>query len=224
MTLLSTGFATQTHDDATLPRSWALPSRKAASTYLFYAAMVGVLFVIGYGGANWLASQQSMHLQIYRNPELAIPLVPEMIWAYLSINLLFVLPLFSLDISELRLLGRRMIAATLIAVGVFVVMPTTIGFARLDLSREANLAFELLYALDHPYNCVPSLHVAYSALIILAVAQRSHLWVKALFACWLVLVMASTVLTHQHHLIDIAAALAMVGGLQYLRPKPETTS
>jgi membrane-associated phospholipid phosphatase len=30
---------------------------------------------------------------------------------------------------------------------------------------------------------------------------------------WLALIMASTVLTHQHHLIDIAAALVLVGAI-----------
>lgn len=234
MTLFSTGLAAQQSrlvEDSRISPPWRFPSRQAATVYLTHAAIVGILFVIGYGGANWLAAERELHAQIYWDAELAIPLLPQMIWVYLSINLLFVLPVFRLEIPELRLLGRRMIAATLIAVAVFVAMPTTLGFARLDLSDNANIAFELLYALDHPFNCAPSLHVAYSTLIVLAVARGGRPWLKLLFAGWLALITASTVLIHQHHLIDIGAAHLMIGGILLVSrqaagstPKPETLS
>src|SRR6185369_6045664 len=114
--------------DSGSARAWRLPSRAALQTYLLYAGIIGALFVVGYGGANWLAAQGEPHARLYFSAELAIPLWPEMIWVYLSINLLFVLPVFTLDVAELRLLGRRMIAGTLSAVAVFLALPTSIGF------------------------------------------------------------------------------------------------
>lgn len=188
--------------------AWRLPTADALKVYLSYAAIVALLFVAGYGGANWLASQRAGHLGIFLDPELAIPLLPAMIWVYLSINLLFVLPVFRLDVAALRLLGRRMIAATIAAALVFVAMPTTVGFSRLDGAGSA--AFRLLYALDQPYNCVPSLHVAYSTLLIAALARDGQWVLKGALGAWLALIMASTVLTHQHHLVDIGAALLLV--------------
>lgn len=107
--------------------AWRLPTADALKVYLSYAAIVALLFVVGYGGANWLASQRAGHLEIFLDAELAIPLLPAMIWGYLSINLLFVLPVFRLDVAALRLLGQRMIAATIAAALVFVAMPTTVG-------------------------------------------------------------------------------------------------
>lgn len=201
-------------------RPWRLPDRAELRTYLTYATIVSILFFAGYGGANWLASLRAAPAQLYLAAELAIPLWPATIWVYLSINLLFVLPLFTLDIPQLRLLGRRMIAGTVIAVAVFLTFPTTLGFERLDLSAHGHPAFSLLYALDHPFNCLPSLHVTYSTLLIAAVARHQRFWLRAAFAVWLALIIASTLLTHQHHLADILAALVLVAALHLvLGPK-----
>jgi membrane-associated phospholipid phosphatase len=195
-------------------RTWRLPSQPALQTYLLYAGLIGALFGAGYGGTNWLAAQdESRAAHLYFQAELAVPLWPEMIWVYLSINLLFILPVFALDVAELRLLGRRMIAATLSAVAVFAALPTSVGFDRLALSGGEHPAFALLYALDHPFNGVPSLHVTYSTLLVSAIARRSQTWLRAALAVWLLLIIASTLLTHQHHLVDIAAALLLVGAL-----------
>ncbi|HVI87298.1 MAG TPA: phosphatase PAP2 family protein [Dongiaceae bacterium] len=216
MTLASTDLRTRPDEHgraATPSRHWSLPNRQIIRTYLFYAATIGCLFVIGYGGANWLAAHHAKPLAIYWSAELNIPLVPEMIWIYLSIDLLFLLPPFRLDHVELQMLGRRMIIATLISVAIFIAMPTTLGFARLDLTATPNTALRLLYALDAPFNCLPSLHVAYSALIISALAQQSGVWLKLALGVWFLSIMASTLLTHQHHLADIVAAFLIVGGL-----------
>ncbi|HEY3146898.1 MAG TPA: hypothetical protein VGJ75_11125, partial [Dongiaceae bacterium] len=169
MTLLAAIGSTQPRAEA----SWRWPDAAALKTYLSYAAMIGALFVIGYGGANWLAAQRATHFHLYWDAELAVPLIPAAIWVYLSINLLFALPVFRLDQAELRLLGRRMIAATLAAAAFFVAIPTAPGFERLDLAGASHSVFYWLYALDYPFNCVPSLHVTYSTLIILALARRA---------------------------------------------------
>jgi membrane-associated phospholipid phosphatase len=140
---------------------------------------------------------------------MAIPFVPEMIWVYLSINLLFALPLFRLRTQELTLLGRRMIVTTVIAVAFFLLAPTALGFARQSAGSDLASVYRLLYALDAPYNCAPSLHVAYASQIILALAHRGPYRLRAALALWLLLIMASTVLTHQHHLLDLAGGLLL---------------
>jgi hypothetical protein len=201
----------------TLVGGWQRPERAALRTCLAYAGITGLLFTLGYGGANWLASQQGLHHRFYWDAELTIPLVPQAIWVYLSINLVFLLPVFRLDSAEMHWLGQRMIAATVIATFFFLVMPTTIGFPRLDVSDGSYPAFALLYMLDQPYNCVPSLHVAYSALIMLAVARRAGAALRLGLGAWFLAIVTSTLLTHQHHLIDAAAALLLVALLSSIR-------
>jgi hypothetical protein len=223
MSLMTAIGAARSRPFADSDRTWRLPSAGAVRTYLSYAFVVALLFVIGYGSANWLAAQRATHLKLFLDAELVIPLLPAMIWVYLSINLLFVLPIFRLDREALHLLGRRMIAATVAATLVFLAMPTTIGFARLDAASDGYAIFQLLYAIDHPFNCVPSLHIAYSTLIVAALARNSRWALQAALAAWLALIMASTVLTHQHHLIDIPAALLLVGLVSLALP-PALTS
>ena len=211
---------TATIPQTSLPPSttgWRWPDRPALMTYLRYAGITALLFVIGYGGANWLAARQATHLQLYWGPELAIPLIPQALWIYLSIDLLFLLPVFRLDRSELAWLGRGMIAATLIAAVIFVVMPTTPGFARLEAAEGSHPAFAVLYALDFPYNCVPSLHVAYSALIMIAIGRHAGGMLRAALGVWFSAIVASTLLTHQHHLIDAVAALVLAALLCGIR-------
>jgi len=209
-----------TRETALTAPAWRLPERDALRAYLAYAGVTAVLFMLGYGGANWLAAQRPEHFRLYLDAELAVPLVPQALWVYLSINLLFLVPLFRLDRDEMGWLGGRMIAGTVIATAVFLALPTTIGFARLDLTDSAHPAFSLLYALDYPYNCVPSLHVIYSALIITAVGRRAQTGLRLALGTWLLAIIASTLLTHQHHLIDAVLALLVVALLTAFGRKP----
>jgi len=198
---------------------WRLPDRDSLRAYIAYAGVTAVLFVLGYGGANFLAAQRPEHLRLYWDAELAIPLLPWALWVYLSINLLFLLPLFRLDRDEMAWLGKRMIAGTLIAVAIFLTLPTTVGFTRLDIADGAHPAFGLLYALDQPFNCVPSLHVVYSALIMAAVGRHASTGLRLALGAWLLAIIASTLLTHQHHLIDAGSALLLVALLGVFKRK-----
>jgi hypothetical protein len=209
MTLIATAPSPSSDAGRAIAPAWRRPDAEASRTYLIYGGITALLFILGYGGANWLAAQRETHFRLYWDGELAVPLVPQAIWIYLSINLLFLLPLFRLDRAGMAWLGRRMIAATLIASAFFLVLPTTVGFARLE--DGLNPAFNLLYALDYPFNCAPSLHVAYSALIIAAVWRGAGRHLRAALATWLVMIIASTIFTHQHHLFDAASALLLVG-------------
>jgi hypothetical protein len=191
-------------------RSWHWPSRAGLQVYSWYFMVIGLLFVVGYGGSNWLAAQRAVHLRLYLPAELAIPFIPAMIAPYLSINLLFALPLFRLQPEELRLLGRQMIATTVIATAIFLLVPSALGFTRSTVPSGFAAAYQLLYSLDYPYNCVPSLHVAYASQIVFAlVARASHRRVSLALWLWLCLIMVSAVLTHQHNILDLACGLLL---------------
>ena len=193
-------------DDST---SWHWPCRAGLRVYAGYFLVVGALFVVGYGGSNWLAAQRAAQLHLYLPAELAIPFIPAMIGPYLSINLLFALPLFRLGAEDLRLLGRQMIATTLIATAFFLSVPTALGFTRSTVASDLAPTYRLLYSLDYPYNCVPSLHVAYASQIVFALAARGSHRLRASLALWLCLIMVSTVLTHQHNILDLACGLLL---------------
>jgi membrane-associated phospholipid phosphatase len=79
----------------------------------------------------------------------------------------------------------------------------------------------LLYEMDPPYNCLPSLHVAHSFVSALAVL-RVHRVVGIVATVSASLVGLSTVFTKQHYVLDVLAGvlLAVVAYVIFLRPHP----
>ncbi len=65
-----------------------------------------------------------------------------------------------------------------------------------------------VYALDRPYNDFPSLHTALAA-IVAVLWRRTGRRTGAAVAVWCALLIASTVLIHQHYLADVAGGLAV---------------
>jgi membrane-associated phospholipid phosphatase len=82
-------------------------------------------------------------------------------------------------------------------------------------------SLQLLYALDPPYNCFPSLHVAYSFVSALT-CYRVHRGVGVAATLWAALIGISTLFTKQHYVADVlAGALAgWAAYLVFLRPYP----
>ena len=180
-------------------------------TYLYWSFWVGVAFFGVYPTMNWLTSLRPRPWHLYVPAELAIPFFPQFVWAYLSMNLLFLVPLFVLPAARMPALGKQLIAGSLIAAAVFLIVPAELGFARQLPGRAPyDAIFAGVFSVDRPYNLVPSLHVIFSAAIALACADVVRpAWRVALLA-WLAVIVASTLLVHQHHLIDVGAALAVV--------------
>jgi membrane-associated phospholipid phosphatase len=200
------------------------PSR--AKTWLFLKINLAlyVLFVVIYGGANYLASLQSNPYYFFAEWERDVPLVPVMIYVYLSISLLFWVPLFVLDKTRIKRLGMAATICILIAGLFFILLPSTTGFAAptfalSDDSLEVWL-FRMVQHVDTPYNMAPSLHVGLSTVVVLATIQSdiSRLLSTSLML-WLCMIMLSVVLVHQHHFVDVLTGWALGYGcyLQYRR-------
>ena len=84
----------------------------------------------------------------------------------------------------------------------------------------------MMFAVDQPHNLLPSLLIVYSTGCAAAVCKsqwsrrgRHRAWLCALIALWALAICASTMLVHQHHVLDVAAALVLVALLQWgIRP------
>lgn len=179
-------------------------------SFLWWAFLVGIAFFGIYPTTNWLTGLRNEHHAIYWPSELAIPFVAEFIWVYLSMYLLFALPPFFLDPPALKRLGVRLIVATVISGVIFLVFPAKLGFARVvpEAALYRNL-YATLFSIDQPFNLLPSLHVVYSSLIALAIMRSAGAYSRGIMSIWLIVIVSSTVLVHQHHLADIAAGLLL---------------
>ena len=108
----------------------------------------------------------------------------------------------------------------------FLVYPTalprseTVGEGFFAKSLEVN------YSLDPPYNCFPSLHVAW-AFVAALTCYRVHRGVGLVALVWAAIIGVSTLFTKQHYVVDVIAgiAIAYVAYLLFLRGYPrEATS
>ncbi len=186
----------------------------AALRWRTYGRWTGLnLLVFGtlYPLVNWLTGVRASTFGLYLDSERTIPFLPVWIWAYLSINLLFLLPPLFMRAADMPLLGKRMLVATVSGCLIFLLLPARLGFERVvpgdGLYRTV---FGGLFQADGPHNLVPSLHVTYASLCILSFQAAAREWrTRVAWGLWLVTIMASTVLVHQHHLLDVASGLAL---------------
>jgi membrane-associated phospholipid phosphatase len=179
--------------------------------YAFWAMWVGVAFFLVYPTCNWLTSLRGEYFSLYFPGELNVPFVPELILIYLSMYVLFAMPPFFLQAAELTALGKQLIAGTLLSGLIFMLLPARLGFVRqVPEGGFFGPLYSNMFAVDMPHNMVPSLHVVFSALILLALAgattseSRKFFWYG-----WLFVICTSTMLVHQHHLIDVITGLAL---------------
>lgn len=184
-------------------------SKKNSLLYLKLALPLSFLFIIVYGGANWFNSIRDEHFNLYFQWELAIPLIPEMILVYLSMQLLFLLPIFHCDSVELNVLAKRMALAIIVAGAVFLFLPTQLGFIRTESVNSFQWLFTSLYSLDKQHNLFPSLHIILSTLVVIAVLDQVKGLLKFIYLAWLGALYLSVLLVHQHHLMDILGGLVL---------------
>src|ERR1044072_2601433 len=178
-------------------------------TYFLWSFLAGIAFFAVYPTMNWITSLRRAPLHLYLSSELAIPFVPGFIWPYLSMYALFVLPLVFIPAERMPSLGRQLIAGCLLSAAMFLLLPAELGFAR-EVPKTYGAIYAQMFTIDRPYNLVPSLHVIWSAAIALACVDFARIPAKIALMAWLCIIVASTILVHQHHLLDVIAALAIV--------------
>jgi membrane-associated phospholipid phosphatase len=154
----------------------------------------------------------------------AIPVQPAWMLVYGSLYVFVViLPLLVVRRWEI---GRRAMQAFLA-----VMIVSYVGFllypvaaprpAQMPVGGFLSWTLRLAYALDTPYGCFPSLHVAYSFVSALT-CYRVHKGVGIGAAAWASLIGLSTLFTKQHYAVDVVAgaALALVAYAVFLRGVP----
>jgi membrane-associated phospholipid phosphatase len=200
-------------------RPLSIPTWPRLWTGILGALVVSLAFFPIYIGGSMTTGVLGQRLHLYAAFELALPFWPPMIVAYLSMFVLFLMPAFQLDESELWTLVRRLVVASILGGLVFLLFPS-------DAGRWQPL-YDLIYSVDGRANAVPSFHVIYTSTILLALMDVATPRLRVLYALWLIVVCVSTVLTHRHHLLDVASGLASalaVRRLRLRRPAAPSTS
>jgi membrane-associated phospholipid phosphatase len=198
--------------------------RPTLTRRLLHLAANYAVFGIAYPLANLSAASRAAGRNVMLAWDTAIPFLPWMVVPYMTSGLLFAASfLLARSDEDLRTFSRRMLFTTVTACAIFVAWPLKFSMPRPAVEPGIAAAlFDVLYAVDRPYNQLPSLHVAYCLLFWWPLRRAfSSAAACATVFCWLVLVAASTVFTWQHHLVDVAGGLALGGvALALIKPAP----
>jgi len=175
--------------------------------FIVLSALLLAEFVVVFYGTDLAAAQRSGRMQVGFAWETAIPFHR---WAFLVYFSVFALP-FSIPFvvrerSELRRWGLRMATTIAVAGLVFLVFPAQLEYPP---DTGGGRIVGLARSICGTYNLLPSLHVALTVVIIASLWPHLGKRGKWLFSGWGAALLASTLLTHQHHVLDVVAGLAL---------------
>ncbi len=174
-------------------------------SYLFFKIFSSV-----YGGASLLARLQTPSTDFYFPWEMHLPFVPSWSVVYLSVPLLILLTPFILRTwRTFTPFLLTLTVETLIAGIVFLVVPVSQAYPPRVAHGFFGGVFHLVDRLNLDYNKFPSLHIAFAVTAAIVFGRRCGWLGRTLFSLWIVAVGASTLLIHEHQLLDLVTGLAL---------------
>jgi len=181
------------------------------------SAALSALFLIVYGACNAITAQRSDVGTLFFHWEKYIPFVPIMILPYMSIDLFFVgAPFICSDNNERRLLAKRISFAILVAGVFFLAMPLRFAFPRPTPQGWTADIFSFLHAFDQPFNLFPSLHITLRTILADTYTRHTKGILRWAIHVWFSLIGFSTVLTYQHHVMDVVGGFILAAACFYI--------
>lgn len=153
----------------------------------------------------------------------AIPFWPSWVWVYLIPYLIGPCLVGLLSRSTFWWYVRRGLLLVVLSLAIFVLLPTQTvrpNLAGLGEGLTATLYRQVIEIDEPPANAAPSLHVSLTCLLAFALIRDFPRWWAASLL-GVSLVWLATLLTWQHHLIDVATGVLMASVLAC--PWPSST-
>jgi len=178
---------------------------------------LSVLFLIVYGGCNWITAHRANVGTFYFEWERNVLFAPFFVLPYMSIDLFFVVaPFLCRTDRELSVLTKRIVAAIIVAGICFLCFPLRFAFSRPHVVGWLGTLFDWFRGMDAPYNLLPSLHAAFTLILCDIYFRHTRRLIRVAIMIWFVLIALSPVLTYQHHLIDIVGGFVLAGYCFYV--------
>jgi len=166
--------------------------------------LVSGWFALVYVGANAFTASRVARVRVHLDAELQLPLLPSFSVIYMSIYALFLLAPFVLRTRRgIIQLAITQALAILVAGICFLMIPAQLAYAPPENLGVWQGLFQFADRVNLDYNLVPSLHVTLSVICIELLVEHAGAPAKAILRLWGVAIAASTLLTHQHHLLDV---------------------
>lgn len=139
-----------------------------------------------------------------------VPFMPEAIIIYISFFITLPIVTAVLPEPHFQATLKAYLLASLVAFLIFIVYPTQHSQQPLDMIDKKWIAaiFQCIYSIDRASNCLPSLHVTLSVIAALGISNGCPQWKihGGFFASCIIM---STILTKQHHIIDLLAGIVL---------------
>ncbi|KAA5543765.1 hypothetical protein FYK55_11330 [Roseiconus nitratireducens] len=200
----------------------ALPSGWQFLRAVVSAIGLLALFLVVYGGADYLTSLHRRRVRVDLPCEQSLPFIPELTLGYSSIYVMFaVIPFLLRSKRSLDRFVVQMIWTTVVAGLCFLAVPSQLAFEVPNVSGWYAGAFQWADHVNLTYNLLPSLHVAYAVLCATAV-YRCDRKVGVFFHLWAAGIALSAWLTYQHHLADLIAGYTLAFAVsRYVKLAPK---
>ena len=184
---------------------------------LAHAVALSLLFMVVYGGASWITSLRS-DVGTWRYPwERFIPFVPLMIIPYMSIDLLFgAAPFLCSNQQELWQLSKRITLGIVVAGCCFLIYPLKLAVERPTLDGWLGVLWNWFIGMDRPYNLLPSLHIVLRTILADTYARHTRGVLRVMSSVWFSLIGFSTLLMHQHHVVDVIGGFILAAACFFL--------
>jgi membrane-associated phospholipid phosphatase len=180
-------------------------------------------FSFGYMFLNWLASGKTVHYDLSLAFENQIPFIPAFILGYCCVYLGMFVAFFVIDtVQDWQRTVVCFLIMTTACYVTFYFFPVKMSM-RPDLAGHDGIFYSItrfIFAIDLPYNCFPSLHVAFPTFATL-VAWKNHKTARWTLLAMAVIVMVSVVLVKQHYIADVLAGVAVSLGSFAITVKTE---
>ncbi len=178
------------------------------------SALTGLLFLVVYHACAWITMHRAEVPTCAFAWERLLPVVPWLIVPYWSVDAFFVAaPFLCKDEAELRVLRRRLVTATLAAGVCFLIIPLRLAWERPQVTGMFAPWFNAIQTLDAPVNLFPSMHIVYRTILAAHYARHARGRWRVASHVWFSLIGISTLLTWQHHLVDVLGGFLLAGAV-----------
>ena len=186
------------------------PQREDAPGVFLLAILFFIIFLLFYGGSSFVSGLVPWSIEIALPFEKNIPFLPAAAVIYLSMNLLLAIAPFVLrDLHQLFPLFLALVIQTIIASCFFILIPVENSFPEQTPNGIFGIFFSIADFLNLERNYLPSLHVSYALTAAIAYGQKTGKTGKFLLLLWVAAIAASTLLIHQHYLLDLIGAILL---------------
>jgi membrane-associated phospholipid phosphatase len=190
---------------------WQWPDRWHVGHYLLLSLGVSVWGTLVYGGADWLTAQHTYRVRVHLDAELATPFVPASVLGYTALYypLFWGVPFILHTGRELHALATTLCTVIGVAGICFLLLPAEPAFPPTpDCGPWEDLVC-VAKQVALTYNLVPSLHVAFSVILLTVYGLYAGMLGRMILSLWAAVIAASTLLLHQHYIIDVVTGLLL---------------